>query len=141
MRADEAIKQNWFDLMGRVIDGGFVYISLSNNHPLTQQMLIRQSSTPSSLTARRESRLPPFYRICEIKGKSKSISTFAENLKRSEQYIVSGPIVCKNSEARIIVRIEVNHAADFVEQISDVVKMQFAKHKDIFEYRFDPYDI
>lgn len=141
LRSEEAVKQNWFDLMSRVIDGGFIYTSLPNHHPLTQQMLIQKSSTPAALIARRESRLPPFYRICEIKGESKSISTFAENLKRSNQYIVSGPTNSKEGKSRVIVRIDVDHAADFAEQISDVVKMQFAKSKDIFEYRFDPYNI
>ena len=141
LRAEEMIKQNWFDLMSRVIDAGFVYISLLNHHPLTQQMLIRQSASPASLLSRKESRLPPFFRVCEIKGESKSLSTFAENLKLSDKYIVSGPTIQKDGKSRIIVRVEVDQASDFVDQMSDVVKMQFAKSKSIFEYRFDQYDL
>ena len=141
LRAEEMIKQNWFDLTSRVIDDGFVYISLVNHHPLTQQMLIRQSASPASLLARKESRLPPFFRVCEIKGESKSLSTFAENLRLSDKYIVSGPTIQKDGKSRIVVRVEVDHASDFVDQMFDVVKMQFAKSKAIFEYRFDQYDL
>lgn len=141
LRAEEMIKQNWFDLMSRVIDDGFVYISLVNHHPLTQQMLIKQSASPSSLLAREESRLPPFYRVCEVMGESKSLSTFAENLKLADKYLVSGPTIQKDGKSRIVIRVEVDHASDFVDQMSDVVKMQFAKNKAIFEYRFDQYDL
>ena len=141
LRAEEMIKQNWFDLMSRVIDDGFVYISLVNHHPLTQQILIKQSAAPASLLARKESRLPPFYRVCEVMGESKSLSTFAENLKLSDKFLVSGPTLQKDGKSRIVVRVEVDHASDFVDQMSDVVKMQFAKNKAIFEYRFDQYDL
>lgn len=141
LRAEESTKQNWFELMSRVSDGGYVYISLVNNHPLTQQMMIKQSSSPDSLKARMDSRLPPYYRVCEIVGENKAISTFAENLKLSEKLIVTGPTITDKGKSRIIVRIDVDHASDFAQQISDVVKMQFAKRKSIFEYRFDQYDL
>jgi primosomal protein N' len=141
LRAEEIIKQNWFDLMSRVIDDGFVYISVVNHHPLTQQILIKQSASPASLLARKESRLPPFYRVCEVMGESKSLSTFAENLKLSDKFLISGPTLQKDGKSRIVVRVEVDHASDFVDQMSDVVKMQFAKNKAIFEYRFDQYDL
>ena len=104
-------------------------------------MLIRQSASPASLLARKESRLPPFFRVCEIKGESKSLSTFAEHLRLSDKYIVSGPTIQKDGKSRIVVRVEVDHASDFVDQMFDVVKMQFAKSKAIFEYRFDQYDL
>jgi primosomal protein N' (replication factor Y) len=141
LRAEEMIKQNWFDLMSRVIDDGFVYISLVNHHPLTQQILIKQSASPASLLARKESRLPPFYRVCEVMGESKSLSTFAENLKLSDKFLISGPTILKDGKSRIVVRVEVDHASDFADQLSDVVQMQFAKSKAIFEYRFDQYDL
>ena len=104
-------------------------------------MMIKQSSSPDSLKARRDSRLPPYYRVCEIVGENKAISTFAENLKLSEKLIVTGPTITDKGKSRIIVRIDVDHASDFAQQISDVVKMQFAKRKSIFEYRFDQYDL
>lgn len=141
LRAEETVKQNWFDLMSRVVDDGSVYISLVNQHPLTQQMLIKQTTSPAALIARKESRLPPFFRVCEVKGESKTIATFAENLKLSEKYIVSGPTIQKDGKSRIVVRVALNEAADFADQMSDVVKMQYAKSKAIFEYRFDQFDL
>ena len=141
LRSEELVKHHWFELMSRVIDQGFIYISLANNHPLTQQMLLKQTSSATSLQARKESRLPPFFRTCEIWGEGKAISTFAENLKKSEKYLVSGPISSKDGRSKIIVRVEIENASDFVSQMQDIVKMQLLKGKPVFEFRFDQYDI
>ena len=141
LRSEELIKHNWFELMSRVSDEGYLYISLENNHPLTQQMLLKQTSSPNSLNARRESRLPPYFRTCEVWGDVKAISTFAENLRKSENYLVSGPSNIKDGRAKIIVRIDIETAGDFVNEMQDVVKMQLLKGKPVFEFRFDQYDI
>jgi primosomal protein N' len=141
LRSEELIKHNWFELMSRVSDEGYLYISLENNHPLTQQMLLKQTSSPNSLNARRESRLPPYFRTCEVWGDVKAISIFAENLRKSENYLVSGPSNIKDGRAKIIVRIDIQTAGDFVNEMQDVVKMQLLKGKPVFEFRFDQYDI
>ncbi len=141
LRSEELLKHNWFELMSRVIDKGYLYISLANNHPMTQQMLLKQTSSSNSLQARKISRLPPFFRTCEIRGEEKAISTFAENLKKSERYLVAGPTSTQDGGAKIIVRIDIESAADFVGEMQDVVKIQLLKGKPVFAYRFDQYDI
>jgi primosomal protein N' (replication factor Y) (superfamily II helicase) len=140
LRAEETLKQSWFDLISRVIDGGYVYISLTNNHPLTQQILMRRESNSSALASRKESRLPPFYRICEVSGESSTLSTFAENMRKFEKFIVSGPISMERDRAKLVIRVDVDHGSELVEVMKDVVKMQAVKGKPPFEYRFDKYE-
>ncbi len=141
LRAEEEMKSNWFDLLSRVSDQGFVYISLLNNHPITQQMLIGQSLSTNSLQNRKESRLPPYYRTCQVIGESKALSTFSENLRNQNEYIVTGPLTHKEDRKRLIIRAEIEDAPELVNQMQDIVKMQLLKGKSVFEYRFDQYDI
>jgi primosomal protein N' (replication factor Y) len=140
LRAEETLKQSWFDLISRVLDGGYVYISLTNNHPLTQQILLRRESNSGGLTSRKESRLPPFYRICEVSGGSSAISTFAENMRNLDKFILSGPISVERDKAKLVIRVHVDHGSELVEVMKDVVKMQAVKGKPLFEYRFDKYE-
>ncbi|NBU93831.1 MAG: hypothetical protein EBS18_04695, partial [Actinobacteria bacterium] len=140
LRAEEILKQNWFDLISRVIDGGYVYISLLNKHPLTQQILLRKESNSIALASRNEARLPPYYRICEVTGGSSAISTFAENVRKIEKFIVSGPISIERNKAKLVIRVDVDHGSELVEIMKDVVKMQAVKGTPLFEYRFDKYE-
>jgi primosomal protein N' (replication factor Y) len=141
LRAEESLKQNWFDLLSRVNDGGYVYISLLNNHPLTQQLLLKKESNSTSNNLRKESKLPPFYRFCEVVGEKSALSAFAENLRKNERFIVSGPIATKEEKGKLIIRIDVDHGRDLVEIMQDVVKMQALKGKPLFDYRFDKYEL
>ena len=141
LRAEESLKQNWFDLLSRVIDGGYVYISLLNNHPLTQQLLLKKASNSTSNNLRKESKLPPFYRFCEVFGDRSSVSAFAENLRKDERFIVSGPMATKEEKGKLIIRVDVDHGRDLVEIMQDVVKMQAVKGKPLFDYRFDKYEL
>lgn len=141
LRAEEEMKRNWFDLMSRVSDRGFIYISLLNNHPVTQQMLIAKSLSNSALQNRKESRLPPYYRVCQVMGESRAIETFAENLKNQSKYIVSGPLIHKDQKRRLIIRARIEDAPELVTQMQDIVKLQLIKGRSPFEYRFDQYDI
>lgn len=141
LRAEEMLKNTWFDLMSRVTDEGSIYISLPNNHPLTQQLLLKQNASAIGLKNRREARLPPFYRVCQVTGELKALSAFAENLRNSDQYLLSNLIPINTDQCKLIIRVDVDHGAELVEIMQDVVKMQGIKGKPLFEYRFDQYDL
>ena len=141
LRAEEMLKHTWFDLMSRVNDEGSIYISLLNNHPLTQQLLLKQSASAIGLKNRKEARLPPFYRVCQVTGELKALSAFAENLRNSNQYFLSNLIPINTDQCKLIIRVDVDHGAELVEIMQDVVKMQGIKGKPLFEYRFDQYDL
>ena len=141
LRSEEILKHSWFDLMSRIINGGAIYISLLNNHPLTQQLLLKQSASISSLRDRKEAKLPPYYRICKVVGKLTPLSAFAENIKKSGGYILSNLTPIGTDSYKLIIRVAVNKAPELVEIMQDIVRMQGVKGKPIFEYRFDPYDL
>ena len=141
LRAEEMLKHTWFDLMSRVKHDGSIYISLLNNHPLTQQLLLKQSSSQIGLKNRKEARLPPFFRVCQVTGDSKALSAFADNLRISNQYILSNLTPINTDQCKLIIRVDVDHGAELVEIMQDVVKMQGIKGKPLFEYRFDQYDL
>jgi primosomal protein N' (replication factor Y) len=141
LRAEEMLKHTWFDLMSRVLDKGSIYISLLNKHPLTQQLLLKQSSSLTGLQNRKEAKLPPFYRICQVTGNLGALSAFADNLRKSNIYIFSGVTSINSDLGNLIIRVDVDHGQDLVEIMQDIVKMQGVKGKPLFEYRFDQYDL
>lgn len=141
LRAEELIKNSWFDLMSKVKDEGSIYISLLNNHPLTQQLLLKQNSAGIGLKNRKEARLPPFYRVCQVIGNPKALSAFGDNLRVSNKYLLSNLIPIKEDLSKLIIRVDVDHGAELVEIMQDVVRMQGIKGKPIFDYRFDQYDL
>ena len=141
LRAEEMLKHTWFDLMSRVVDNGSIYISLLNNHPLTQQLLLKQSSSLTSLKNRKDAKLPPFYRICQITGNLGALTAFADNLRKSNKYIFSGVTSINSDLGKLIIRVDVDHGQELVEIMQDIVKMQGVRGKPLFEYRFDQYDL
>lgn len=141
LRAEESLKHNWFDLLSRVIDGGYVYVSLLNNHPLTQQMLQKRADNSTQNNLRKESRLPPFYRFCEVVGTEGALATFAANIGKDPKFVISGPIVMKDKKTKLIIRVDVDHGSKLVEIMQDVVKLQALKGKPLFDYRFDKYEL
>ena len=141
LRAEELLKNSWFNLMSRVQDEGSIYISLLNNHPLTQQLLLKQNSAGIGLKNRKEARLPPFYRVCQVIGNTKALSAFGDNLRVSNKYLLSNLIPINEDLSKLIIRVDVDHGAELVEIMQDVVRMQGIKGKPIFDYRFDQYDL
>jgi primosomal protein N' (replication factor Y) len=141
LRAEEMLKHTWFDLMSRVVSQGAIYISLLNNHPLTQQLLLKQSSSIASLQNRKEAKLPPYYRICQVTGNLAALSAFAENLRNSKICIISNVTSVNADLGKLVIRVDVDHGQELVEIMQDIVKMQGVKSKPIFEYRFDQYDL
>ena len=141
LRAEELLKHNWFDLISRVYNDGNIYISLPNQHPLTQQILQKKISNSVPLKERSASKLPPFYRTCVVSGPATEIAIFSANLKKSNQHQVSPPFVISKEISKLIIRVDLEKGAEFVELMRDVVKMQGVKGKALFEYRFDPYDL
>lgn len=141
LRAEEVLKHSWFELLSRVNEGGALYISLLNNHPLTQQLLLKKSSSSTNLQDRREAKLPPYFRICKVVGNLTPLSAFAENLKKSDRYVISNVTQIGDDKYQLIIRVEVDKAPELVETMQDIVRMQGIKGKPIFEFRFDPYDL
>ena len=141
LRAEEEAKRLWFDLITRVKNEGDVFISFQNNHPVTQQLLKRQNFNDVDLKNRLESKLPPYFRCAIVSGPKKDISIFAQNLKTEHSYLISGPIQISADRSYVVIRFEYSESSIVVELLDDIVKVQGVKGKDIFDVRFDPYEL
>jgi primosomal protein N' len=141
LRAEEEAKHLWFDLIARVKNDGDVFISLQNNHPVTQQLLRRKNFNENDLNQRLESKLPPYYRCVVVKGSNKEISIFADNLRSQGRFLVSGPIEITAQISYIVIRFDYSEGSILVELLDDIVKVQGVKGRDIFDVRFDPYEL
>jgi hypothetical protein len=76
-----------------------------------------------------------------VSGPKKDISIFAQNLKTEHSYLISGPIQISADKSYVVIRFEYSESSIVVELLDDIVKVQGVKGKDIFDVRFDPYEL
>jgi hypothetical protein len=93
-----------------------------------------------SLKEREQANLPPFFRIVIVDGIKSNISKFSENLRSKHDFIINGPVDIDMTNSRLIIRSPLNDSQRLVDLIDDVVKLQGLKGKNIFRFRFDPFD-
>ena len=143
LRSEELAKHLWFSLLCKASSEAEIFMSLQNNHPLVQSILRNDSSylAKNQLKERKQSKLPPYYRVASVEGRKADISKFAENLRSSSVYEVTGPMVLKNDFSKLIIRSPLEQASELVDLLDDVVKVQSIKGKGIFKVRFDQFDI
>jgi primosomal protein N' (replication factor Y) len=143
LRSEELAKHLWFSLLCKANSEAEIFMSLQNNHPLVQSILRNDSSylAKNQLKERKQSKLPPYYRVASVEGRKADISKFAENLRSSSVYEVTGPMVLKNDFSKLIIRSPLEQASELVDLLDDVVKVQSIKGKGIFKVRFDQFDI
>ena len=143
LRAEEIARHNWFSNLSKLSRKAEVFVSLSNNHPVVQSMLKGSSSfsVKRELENRERAKLPPYYRVASVSGRKLDISKFAENLKSTKNYEISGPVEISDLESKLLIRVESAGGSDLVDLLDDVVKIQGVKGKNIFKVRLDPYDL
>jgi hypothetical protein len=76
-----------------------------------------------------------------VKGSNKEIATFADNLRSRGRFLVSGPIEIIAQISYIVIRFDYSEGSILVELLDDIVKVQGVKGRDIFDVRFDPYEL
>jgi len=143
LRAEEIARHNWFSNLSKLSTKAEVFVSLPNNHPVVQSMLKGSSSynVKRELENREDAKLPPYYRVASISGRKLDISKFAENLKNTKNYEITGPVEINDLESKLLIRVESSGGSDLVDLLDDVVKIQGVKGKKIFKVRLDPYDL
>jgi primosomal protein N' (replication factor Y) len=142
LRAEEVLRYNWFNILAKTKLQSQVYVSLLNNHPLSQAIL-RGSSSHSLdgyLREREKSKLPPYFRFVKVWGVKSEISKFSENLRSSYNFNVDGPIELDRLSSKIIIRCALSDSQKLVDLLDDITKLQGLKRKSIFQFRFDSFD-
>lgn len=143
LRAEEFAKFQWFSSLCKVLPNSEVFVTLQNHHPVVQSMLKADSNSGASLELinREKAKLPPFYRVAVIIGSNLEISKFAENLRSSKDYEITGPVKFDQNQSKLIVRVKLEEGGNLVDLLDDVSKIQGVKGRQIFKIRVDPYDI
>lgn len=143
LRSEELAGFLWWSLIGKASLNAEIFLSLPNNHPLIQSILRKNPSYTASqqLMERKNAKLPPFFRIATVEGRNQEISKFAENLRSSSDYEITGPVLLNKTISRLIIRTALEQGSNLVDLLDDVVKIQSIKGKDIFKVRFDQFDI
>ena len=143
LRAEEFAKFQWFSSLCKVLPNSEVFVTLQNHHPVVQSMLKADSNSGVSLELinREKAKLPPFYRVAVIIGSNLEISKFAENLRSSKDYEITGPVKFDQNQSKLIIRVKLEEGGNLVDLLDDVSKIQGVKGRQIFKIRVDPYDI
>ena len=143
LRAEEFAKFQWFSSLCKVLPNSEVFVTLQNHHPVVQSMLKADSNSGASLELinREKAKLPPFYRVVVIIGSNLEISKFAENLRSSKDYEITGPVKFDQNQSKLIIRVKLEEGGNLVDLLDDVSKIQGVKGRQIFKIRVDPYDI
>jgi primosomal protein N' (replication factor Y) len=142
LRSEELTRHYWFKNLISLKENSEVFVSLVSNHPLVQSMFCGKSffAVDDSLKEREKANLPPFFRIVIVDGIKSNISKFSENLRSKYDFIINGPVDIDMTNSRLIIRSPLNDSQRLVNLIDDVVKLQGLKGKNIFRFRFDPFD-
>ena len=143
LRAEELAKFHWFSLLARASFDAQVFFSLPNHHPVVQALIRADSSTAATyeLESRKQSKLPPYYRVAVVIGDSAEISKFAENLRNTKNYEITGPVSVDSYQSKLLIRVGLPEAQLLVDLLDDITKVQGVKGRKIFKVRFDPFDL
>jgi primosomal protein N' (replication factor Y) len=143
LRAEEMAKFHWFSLLGKASSTAEIFLSLPNNHPAVQSLLRADpmANALSELSNREKAKLPPYYRVAVVEGDMDEISKFAENLRNSKTYEITGPIAIDRYKSKLLIRVKLVEGSLLVDLLDDVAKVQAVKRRKIFKIRFDPFDL
>ena len=143
LRAEEMAKFHWFSLLGKASNTAEIFLSLPNNHPAVQSLLRADpmANALSELSNREKAKLPPYYRVAVVEGDKDEISKFAENLRSSKTYEITGPIAIDRFKSKLLIRVKLAEGSLLVDLLDDVAKVQAVKRRKIFKIRFDPFDL
>jgi primosomal protein N' (replication factor Y) len=143
LRAEEMAKFHWFSLLAKASSTAEIFLSLPNNHPAVQSLLRADpmANAISELSNREKAKLPPYYRVAVVEGDKDEISKFAENLRNSKTYEITGPIAIDRFKSKLLIRVKLVEGSLLVDLLDDVAKVQAVKRRKIFKIRFDPFDL
>jgi primosomal protein N' len=143
LRAEEIAKFHWFSLLAKASSTAEIFLSLPNYHPAVQSLLRADpmANAISELSNREKAKLPPYYRVAVVEGDKDEISKFAENLRNSKTYEITGPIAIDRFKSKLLIRVKLVEGSLLVDLLDDVAKVQAVKRRKIFKIRFDPFDL
>lgn len=138
LRAEERLLDNWFTLLQSARADAPIFIDLSHNSLVTQAITadspFRLAKTLS--TEREKVKLPPWYRIVQIKGEE--LGSIQEQLKLQFPNIE----VSKSKPSHeYVLRIPVEESEQVIQGIHALAKYRSASRKALISVAIDPPDL
>ena len=138
LRSEEHLHNHILRLMALLDDGAPVYVSLPQNHRISQSL---NSKSPwkainTLLSEREETRLPPWFRIIRISGEGTSVlnQSFKEEFPDIEASRV-------NSRNELILRVPIAMSPNVVSSLKSLQRYRSASKRQLFKIEIDPFDL
>lgn len=138
IRSDEELIQRWNKILSLLHPGGQVHLSLLSKHPVAQSISANKVKLflDTALRERQQVKLPPFSRIIQIQGESRSISGLRSKLTES---FPSG-LSCYVSDSGRVLTLQIDH--ELMPQIQTALKalqkMRSSGGKELLRIVVDP---
>jgi primosomal protein N' (replication factor Y) len=138
LRSEEELTNHWLRLVALTTEESSVYVSLPASNRISQALISANPYrfTSSLLRERKETKLPPFYRVIKVKGEG--LSTLAEKIT-SEFAGVEISKIFKSGE--LIIRAEVGISQEVIGALYSLSKYRAVSSKKYLEIEIDPHDI
>ena len=139
IRAEEETFNSWQRALGLLREGGQVYVSLMEKHPITQSITARRNSIylNSALRERSDVRLPPLSRVICVQGESREISGLRRKISIEFEKCVE--IHSSLSGRELTIKVEHQAATQLLLALKALQKMRSASNKELFELKVDPF--
>ena len=138
LRSEELLANHWLRLVALTTEDASVYSSLPISNRISQALIAANPYrfTSSLLRERKETKLPPYYRVIQVKGDG--LSTLAEKITAE----FPGVEISKISKSgELIIRAEVGNSQEVISALHSLSKYRAASSKSYLELEIDPHDI
>lgn len=145
LRSDEQGQLLWSKAVAKLSDGGQVFVSLPNEHPVVQG-LIRNSWTRthrSEISARSSAHLPPEHRLICIEGEPSEMAALMsalDTLREDTPFDSLGPMDRPKGLSRIILKFPVSLGATLTHKIYEINRVRSLQGRKVLRVSVDPYE-
>ncbi len=145
LRADEQGELFWVNASSKLKTGGVLYISLPNEHPISQCFL-RGSFTQryeALIAERTDVQLPPEFRLVVVESTRSDVSFFARYLQDSAPHgpvSVIGPMDRPKGLSRIIIKSPVEEGNAMIQTVYEFNRVRSLQGESILRVSVDPYE-
>ncbi len=140
IRSEEELRFRWFKLATKVRSSGFIYLSLSSSHSLSQALIGDNvmRAIRAECVEREAVSLPPAVRIIQVSGEERSISGLRRKLFEQFKEL---DILTSADNRTLHLKISHKKANDLLLSLKALQKYRSASSQELFSIRVDPYKL
>lgn len=141
IRAEEELRQRWFNLAGLVSPGSPIYLSIASQQHIAQSFISNRvnRSLEAELIERKEVALPPEARLIRISGDARALVSLRQKI--SLQFGDQVEALYSQQSNCLIIKCEHESASAFLKALRALQKARSLSKKELFKIEVDPYFI